>query len=144
MMTNTVQPHIHAALVLNDKPITACVETEEISDISTYLKSKSIYSITKPLTHRGPASRTCASVVWAALVHRKLLPEPMTNFVNCQLHPYQRKIFRKYWMNMLSSKCQPSCSGPRDHFVCLRPANERWRYIVTASLIGWPHKQMIP
>ena len=24
---------------------------------------------------------------------------------------------------------------------CVRPANERWRYIVTSSLIGWEHTQ---
>ena len=25
--------------------------------------------------------------------------------------------------------------------LCMRPANERWRYIVTSSLIGWAHTQ---
>ena len=31
----------------------------------------------------------------------------------------------------------------RDHFV-YAPANERWRYIVTSSLIGWAHTQSDP
>ena len=28
--------------------------------------------------------------------------------------------------------------------LCMRPANERWRYNVTSSLIDWVHTQMIP
>ena len=28
--------------------------------------------------------------------------------------------------------------------LCMHPANERWRYIVMASLIGWPHTQNDP
>ena len=28
--------------------------------------------------------------------------------------------------------------------MCMRPANERWRYIVTPSLIGWAHIQNDP
>ena len=31
----------------------------------------------------------------------------------------------------------------RDH-SCMQPANERWRYSVTPSLIGWAHKQNDP
>ena len=27
------------------------------------------------------------------------------------------------------------------HILCIRPANERWRYTVTPSLIGWAHTQ---
>ena len=27
---------------------------------------------------------------------------------------------------------------------CIRPANERWHYIVTSSLIGWAHAQDDP
>ena len=32
----------------------------------------------------------------------------------------------------------------RDHSVYARPANERWRYIVTPSLFGWAHTQNDP
>ena len=28
--------------------------------------------------------------------------------------------------------------------LCMRPVNERWRYNVTSSLIGWAHKQNDP
>ena len=28
--------------------------------------------------------------------------------------------------------------------LCVRPANQRWRYIVTSSLIGWAHPQNDP
>ena len=28
--------------------------------------------------------------------------------------------------------------------LCMRPANERWRYSVTSSLIGWAHSQNDP
>ena len=28
--------------------------------------------------------------------------------------------------------------------LCMHPANERWRYIVTSSLIGWVHSQNDP
>ena len=28
--------------------------------------------------------------------------------------------------------------------LCMRPANERWRYTVTPSLIGWAHTQIDP
>ena len=28
--------------------------------------------------------------------------------------------------------------------LCMHPANERWRYIVTPSLIGWAHTQNGP
>ena len=28
--------------------------------------------------------------------------------------------------------------------LCMRPANERWRYNVTASLVGWAHAQKDP
>ena len=33
---------------------------------------------------------------------------------------------------------------PRDHFLCMRPTNERRRYNVTSSLIGWAHSQNDP
>ena len=29
-------------------------------------------------------------------------------------------------------------------FLCMRPANERRRYMVTSSLIGWAHTQNSP
>ena len=28
--------------------------------------------------------------------------------------------------------------------LCMRPANERWRYTVTPSFIGWAHTQKDP
>ena len=34
-----------------------------------------------------------------------------------------------------------TCKMHRDHFVYMHPANERRRYIVTSSLIGWVHTQ---
>ena len=34
-----------------------------------------------------------------------------------------------------------SCAGI---ILCMLPANERWRYNVTSSLIGWPHTQNHP
>ena len=33
---------------------------------------------------------------------------------------------------------------PPGIFWWMRPANDRWRYIVTASLIGWRIHKMIP
>ena len=50
----------------------------------------------------------------------------------CNIHWYQT-----------TTKAQQSMRHYRDHFVCV-PANERWRYNVTSSLIGWKHSQNDP
>ena len=38
----------------------------------------------------------------------------------------------------------PSFRGYSRIILCMRSANERWRYIVTSSLIGWAHAQNDP
>ena len=42
----------------------------------------------------------------------------------------------------LAMELRLSCTNPL--ILCMRPANERRRYIVTASLICWTHTLMIP
>ena len=37
-----------------------------------------------------------------------------------------------------------SCTASSGIILCMRPANERWCYNVTSSLIGWAHSQNYP
>ena len=58
-----------------------------------------------------------------------------------------------WWQHMVSwEEVNMACcligtktlTEPAGMILWTRPANERWRYIVTSSLIGWAHSQNDP
>ena len=50
---------------------------------------------------------------------------------------------RYYWKWLNDSQYATLSSYP-EAILCMCPANERWRYNVTSSLIGWAHAQYDP
>ena len=46
--------------------------------------------------------------------------------------------------DQLCGKHSDDMMSPTMTILCMCPANERWRYIVTPSLIGWPNTQNGP
>ena len=57
-------------------------------------------------------------------------------------------VFRDFWGKMMAIywECNVpySCTKFTGIILCMRPTNERWRYSVTSSLIGWEHSRIDP
>ena len=49
-----------------------------------------------------------------------------------------------HWLHILMRLALYSCGLCSGVILCMRPANKRWCYIVTPSLIGWVHTQTDP
>ena len=97
----------------------------------------------------------CRSVSWDATTWGMCsgIQESPVTWLFVQQH-IQADSKRKHQISILLDLCEgnPSVTGGfyckkwviAGIIFCMHPANERWRYIVTSSLIGWAHRQNNP
>ena len=78
-------------------------------------------------------------IVMLSLTCQTHVCTPLISYHNCWFCQWIRS--RIYFARLASVYNRKSIRHTSGSTLCMRPSNERWRYTVTPSLIGWGHTQ---